>query len=67
MTFGKYFERSNKNEKSTPIPPTTVINEPTLSTNTTIEASTPKSSKNDFTYVLETKLKIFKQEFFAIR
>ena len=51
MTFGKYFERSNKNEKSTPIPPpTTVINEPTLSTNTTIEASTPKSSKNDFTF-----------------
>ena len=49
MTFGKYFDRSNKTEKSTPqTTTTTTINEPTsLSTNTTIEASTPKSSKND--------------------
>ena len=47
MTFGKYFDRSNKTEKSNP-QTTTTINEPTsLSTNTTIEASTPKSSKND--------------------
>ena len=61
MTFGKYFDRSNKSEKSTPPTTTTVINEPTLSTNTTIEASTPKSSKNAFTHVLETKLKLFNQ------
>ena len=48
MTFGKYFDRSNKTEKATPQTTTTIINEPTsLSTNTTIEASTPKSSKND--------------------
>ena len=47
MTFGKYFDRSNKAEKANP-QTTTTINEPTSSsTNTTIETSTPKSSKND--------------------